>query len=171
MPSRVRETTIFGPASIMLFRQIIHFGGRQWNSFSRITSTCVNLWATGSSSQIPNGPTIGIGFCWQITKEMRPCFSQIISLLIIFSNLVWFLPRKKSVWLELPIRRKLTNDSKYIWIATQHPDFFPSFSSTFTYLLLTHHSLIASLGSFLAPRFASHELIADQQNVKHNFAI
>ena len=66
MPSRVRETTIFGPASIMLFRQIIHFGGRQWNSFSRITSTCVNLWATGSSSQIPNGSTIGFGFCRQI---------------------------------------------------------------------------------------------------------
>ena len=99
---------------------------------------------------------------------MRPCFSQIISLLIFKFSLVF---AAKEVWLEFPIRRKLTNDSKYIWIATQHPDFFPSFSSTFTYLLLTHHSLIASLGSFLAPRFASHELIADQQIVKHNFAI
>jgi hypothetical protein len=91
----------------------VHFGGRQWNSFSHITSTCVNLWATGSSSQIPNGPTIGIGFCWQITKEMRPCFSQIISLLIFKFSLVF---AAKEVWLELPIRRKLTNDSKYIWI-------------------------------------------------------
>ena len=55
MPSRVRETTISGPASIMLFRQIIHFGGRQWNSFSRITSTCANLplgnWIIKSDSE------------------------------------------------------------------------------------------------------------------------
>jgi hypothetical protein len=39
----------------MLFRQIIHFGGRQWNSFSRITSTCANLplgnWIIKSDSE------------------------------------------------------------------------------------------------------------------------
>jgi hypothetical protein len=49
-----------------IWPSLLHFGGKQWNSFSWITSTCANLWATGSSSQIPNGPTIGIGFCRQI---------------------------------------------------------------------------------------------------------
>ena len=55
MPSRVRQMTIFGPTSIMLFRQIIHFGERQWNSCSRRTSNfkLKQPLGTGSLHTIP----------------------------------------------------------------------------------------------------------------------